>query len=226
MKTKIDINNWKRKLAYETFSSYSDPYTGIVTKIDITNLINFCKQNKISFYGCMTYFVLKSLNDIDAFKYGFGKEDGNEFVYKYDTLAATATVINSDNELNFTRYVEYNEDIFNFLIEFLKVTEDASKNVPYYKISGLENMNKINITCIPWITFSNFKDAIDFNEKNSKPKICWGKYYLEDDRYLIDISLLVNHAFQDGYHMGLFFNNLQQNIYNLKVNKNLVKVRW
>lgn len=225
MKTKIDINNWKRKLAYETFSSYSDPYTGIVTKIDITNLINFCKQNKISFYGCMTYFVLKSLNDIDAFKYGFGKEDGNEFVYKYDTLAATATVINSDNELNFTRYVEYDEDISNFLIEFSKATEDASNNVPYYKILGLENMNKINITCIPWITFSNFKDAIDFNEKNSKPKICWGKYYLDDDRYLIDISLLVNHAFQDGYHMGLFFNNLQQNIYNLKVNKNLVKVR-
>ncbi len=226
MKTKIDIYNWKRKLAYETFSSYSDPYTGIVTKIDITNLINFCKQNKISFYGCMTYFVLKSLNDIDAFKYGFGKEDGNEFVYKYDTLAATATVINSDNELNFTRYVEYDEDISNFLIEFSKATEDASNNVPYYKILGLENMNKINITCIPWITFSNFKDAIDFNEKNSKPKICWGKYYLDDDRYLIDISLLVNHAFQDGYHMGLFFNNLQQNIYNLKVNKNLVKVRW
>ncbi len=225
MKTKIDINNWKRKLAYETFSSYSDPYTGIVTKIDITNLINFCKQNKISFYGCMTYFVLKSLNDIDAFKYGIGKEDGNEFVYKYDTLAATATVINSDNELNFTRYVEYDEDISNFLIEFSKATEDASNNVPYYKILGLENMNKINITCIPWITFSNFKDAIDFNEKNSKPKICWGKYYLDDDRYLIDISLLVNHAFQDGYHMGLFFNNLQQNIYNLKVNKNLVKVR-
>ena len=226
MKTKIDIYNWKRKLAYETFSGYSDPYTGIVTKIDITNLINFCKQNKISFYGCMTYFVLKSLNDIDAFKYGFGKEDGNEFVYKYDTLAATATVINSDNELNFTRYVEYDEDISNFLIEFSKATEDASNNVPYYKILELENMNKINITCIPWITFSNFKNAIDFNEKNSKPKICWGKYYLDDDRYLIDISLLVNHAFQDGYHMGLFFNNLQQNIYNLKVNKNLVKVRW
>lgn len=213
------------KISIETFSSYSDPYTGIVTKIDITNLINFCKQNKISFYGCMTYFVLKSLNDIDAFKYGIGKEDGNEFVYKYDTLAATATVINSDNELNFTRYVEYDEDISNFLIEFSKATEDASNNVPYYKILGLENMNKINITCIPWITFSNFKDAIDFNEKNSKPKICWGKYYLDDDRYLIDISLLVNHAFQDGYHMGLFFNNLQQNIYNLKVNKNLVKVR-
>lgn len=173
----------------------------------------------------MTYFVLKAMSEVDAFSYGYGKDDGKQFIYKYDSLAATATVINNNNELNFTRYVEFDDDISNFLIEFSKATEDAANNVPYFKISGLENMNKINITCIPWITFSNFKDAIDFNEKSSKPKICWGRYYLEGDKYLIDISLLVNHAFQDGYHMGLFFNNLQQNIYNLKIDKNLVKVR-
>lgn len=225
MRTKIDINNWKRKLAYETFSKFSDPYTSIVTKIDITNLVDFCKQNKISFYGCMTYFVLKAMSEVDAFSYGYGKDGGKQFIYKYDSLAATATVINNNNELNFTRYVEFDDDISNFLIEFSKTTEDAANNVPYFKISGLENMNKINITCIPWITFSNFKDAIDFNEKSSKPKICWGRYYLEEDKHLIDISLLVNHAFQDGYHMGLFFNKSQQNIDNLKIDKNLVKVR-
>ena len=225
MKIKIDTNNWSRKLAYETFSEFSDPYTGIVTKLDITNIINYCMQNDISFYGCMTYFVLKSMNEIDAFSYGYGKEEGRYFVYKYDSLAVTVTVINNNNELNFTRYVEYNDDISSFLLDFYKATNDASNGIPYYKISGLENMNKINITCIPWITFSNFKDAIDLKEKNSKPKICWGKYYLEDDKYLIDVSLLVNHAFQDGYHIGLFFNNLQQNIYKLKIDKNLVKVR-
>ena len=173
----------------------------------------------------MTYFVLKSMNEIDAFSYGYGKEEGKYFVYKYDSLAVTVTVINNNNELNFTRYVEYNDDISSFLLDFYKATNDASNGIPYYKISELENMNKINITCIPWITFSNFKDAIDLKEKNSKPKICWGKYYLEDDKYLIDVSLLVNHAFQDGYHIGLFFNNLQQNIYKLKIDKNLVKVR-
>ena len=174
MKIKIDTNNWSRKLAYETFSKFSDPYTGIVTKLDITNIINYCKQNDISFYGCMTYFVLKSMNEIDAFSYGYGKEEGRYFVYKYDSLAVTVTVINNNNELNFTRYVEYNDDISSFLLDFYKATNDASNGIPYYKISGLENMNKINITCIPWITFSNFKDAIDLKEKNSKPKICWG----------------------------------------------------
>ena len=173
----------------------------------------------------MTYFVLKSMNEIDAFSYGYGKENDEVFVYKFDSLAVTATVINKDNELNFTRYIEYNDDISTFLLEFSKATKDAANDIPYYKITGLENMNKVNITCIPWISFSNFKDAINFNEKNSKPKICWGKYYLEESRYLIDISILVNHAFQDGYHMGLFINKLQQNIYNLKIEKSLVKTR-
>lgn len=224
MRTKIDIKEWDRKLAYETFSKYDDPYTGIVSKIDITNLVEFSKQNNYSFYGCMTYFVLKSLNDIDAFKYGYGKENGENIICKYDNLAATATVINEKNELNFTRYVKFTEDILIFLSDFLNATKDASNNIQYYKIPGLENMNKINITCIPWITFSNFKDAMDFKEKSSKPKICWDKYYVDDNKYFINISLLINHAFQDGFHMGLFFNNLQQNIIDLN-NKKLVKAR-
>lgn len=162
-------------MAYETFSNYNDPYTCIFTKIDITNLVNFCKQNKITFYGCMTYFVLKSMNEIAAFKYEYGKEEDKKVVYKYDALAVTVTVINKDNELNFTRYIQYDKDILNFFTEFSKAIDDASNNVPYYKISELENMNKVNITCITWITFSNFKDAVNYNEKNSKPKICWGK---------------------------------------------------
>lgn len=225
MKTEVDVNNWKRKTAYETFSKFSDPYTGLVSKIDITNLVNYCKKNKLSFYGSMSYFVLKSMSKIDEFSYGYGKEEDKVLIYKYDTMAVTATVINSDNELNFTRYVKYNNDILEFVMEFSNAVSDASNNVPYYKISGLEDMNKINITCIPWTTFSNFKDAINLNEKNSKPKVCWGKYYLEDEKYFINISLLVNHAFQDGYHIAMFFDNLQRNIINLEQDKKLERKR-
>lgn len=34
--------------------------------------------------------------------------------------------------------------------------------VPYYKIAREAEINKVNITCIPWTTFSNFKDVINF----------------------------------------------------------------
>lgn len=43
-------------------------------------------------------------------------------------------------------------------------------------------------------------------------KFVGGKYYLVNEDYFIDMYLLVNNAFQDGYHIDLFFNNLQKKI--------------
>ena len=38
------------------------------------------------------------------------------------------TVINNSNELNFTRYIESEEEMSKFLIEFSKAVTDASNN--------------------------------------------------------------------------------------------------
>ena len=222
MRKQIEINNWKRKIAYNIFSNYEDPYTGIVTKIDVTNLVNYCKYYNISFYAAMSYYALSSLNEIDAFHYGYGKENGKQYIYKYEDLAVSVTTLNEDNELNFTRYIKFSNDFQQFINTFQKAIDDASNGEMYYKIPNLHGVKKVNITCIPWIPFSYFKGAIDYSEKNSKPKICWGKYYEDNNSYIIDISLLVNHAFQDGVHMGLFFNNLQNIINNIEI-KNAIE---
>ena len=219
MREKINIDTWVRQKAYNTFSDYDDPYTGVTTTLNITNLVILSKNTNNSFYGTMLYFVLMSIDKIDAYKYGYGKDENNNIcVYKYDTIAATATVLNSDNELNFTRYIKYDSDYLKFIQDFSKAKADAENNVDYYKIPNLESMNKIQVTCLPWIRFSNFKDAIDYSEKSSKPKICWGKYYESNGEYFIDFSLLVNHAFQDGYHMSMLINELQNTISKIDVN--------
>ena len=71
MREIIDINNLNRKLAYNTFLNYDDPYTGIVTTLNVTNLVNICDNLKCSFYGTMVYMIMHSMNNIDAYKYGF-----------------------------------------------------------------------------------------------------------------------------------------------------------
>ena len=219
MRKKINIDTWPRQKAYNTFSNYDDPYTGVTTILNITNLVNLSKNTGNSFYGTMLYFILMSMDKIDAYKYGYGKDENNNVcVYKYDTIAATATVLNSDNELNFTRYVKYNCDYLKFIQDFISAKEDAECSVNYCKISDLENMNKIQVTCLPWIRFNNFKDVVNHLEKSSKPKICWGKYYKLNGEYFIDFSILVNHAFQDGYHMSMLINDLQNTISKIDVN--------
>ena len=215
MREIIDINNWNRKLAYNTFLNYDDPYTGIVTTLNVTNLVNICDNLKCSFYGPMVYMIMHSMNNIDAYKYGFATINNEQFVCKYSDLAATMTVINQNNELHFTRYVKYNEDFKEFITKFKNAINDAVNGIEYYKIKDLDGCNKIHITCMPWIKFTNFKDAVNLKEKNSKPKICWYKFEQIEDEYYVNFSILVNHAFQDGYHIGLFINNLQDNINNL-----------
>ena len=215
MREIIDINNWNRKLAYNTFLNYDDPYTGIVTTLNVTNLVNICDNLKCSFYGTMVYMIMHSMNNIDAYKYGFATINNEQFVCKYSDLTVTMTVINQNNELHFTRYVKYNEDFKEFITKFKNAINDAVNGIEYYKIKDLDECNKIHIMCMPWIKFTNFKDAVNLKEKNSKPKICWDKFEQIEDEYYVNFSILVNHAFQDGYHIGLFINNLQDNINNL-----------
>lgn len=222
MREIIDVNNWSRNLAYNTFSKYDDPYTGVVTNLDVTNLVNNSRKHNFTFYGSMVYMILYTMNEIEEFKYGYGNFDGEQKIYKFYDIAATMTVIDKNNNLNFTRYVKFDYNFDNFILTFDSATEDASNCLPYYKIDGLEYCNKVNITCIPWIKFSNFKDAIDFKEKSSKPKICWDKFEKNENRYFLNFSILVNHAFQDGYHIGIFVNQLQENINNFIFDKNIL----
>ena len=53
------------------------------------------------------------------------------------------------------------------------------------------------------------------NPKDAIPRINWGGYVERDGRWLLNISVTVNHCFLDGYHVGLFFQRLQERINNL-----------
>lgn len=227
MRKEVIVNDWSRKKAYNTFCNFDDSYTGITTTLNVSNLVHISKNTNISFYGTMLYFVLSSMNKINAFKYGYGKKEENKYcIFKYDDIAATATVLNEKNELNFTRYVKYDSDFFKFLLNFTKAKKDSENNIAYYKIPDLENMNKVQVTCLPWIKFTNFKDATNKVKKSSKPKVCWGMYYELNGEYFIDFSILVNHAFQDGYHISLLINELQEMILKINVDSYLKGVAY
>ena len=47
--------------------------------------------------------------------------------------------------------------------------------------------------------------------------VCHGLNFEINNEYFTDFSLLVNHAFQDGVHIGMFINELQNNISNVNL---------
>lgn len=204
MKEKINIEKWERNKQFNFFSKFDNPYASITTIIDVDNLVKFSKKNNISFYGILTYFTINTMNKIDTFKYVLEDKD----VYKYDKINVSFSVLKSNNQINFSRTVEYDE-----LEKFIKQFDEAKKEaesdkiVPYKK-----DYNKCYITCAPWIRITSVQNPMNYKIMDSIPRICWGKYFVQNGRYMIDYSIQVNHAFQDGYHIGLLCNQLQNDI--------------
>ena len=204
MKTKIDINSWKRKKQFIFFSNFTNPYASVTSVLDVDKIVKISKESKISFYGIMSYVVLKTLNEIEEFKYVLENND----IYKYDKINISFSVLDTSNSINFSRTVEYTN--FNRFIELFDIAKkEAESNT---KIKYIKDFNKCYITCLPWIRFTSVENPMNYKVIDSVPRICWGKYFIENDKYMIDLSIQFNHAFQDGYHIGLFYNKLQENI--------------
>ena len=73
----------------------------------------------------------------------------------------------------------------------------------------------IYISTTPWFDLTSCTNERDFDKDDAIPRICWGKYVLQNDRETLGMSVEVNHRFVDGYHLGQFYQKLQKAIVSL-----------
>ena len=193
MKTKIAIESWNRKKSYVFFSNFTNPYASVTSILNVNNIVQIAKENKLSFYGLMSYIVLKTINEIEEFKYVLE----NGVVYKYDKINLSFSVLTKDQSINFSKTVEF-QKFDSFILNFTNAKKEAESNTT---ISYIQDFNKCYFTCTPWMRITSVENPMNYESTDSIPRICWGKYFLESNVYMIDLSIQVNHAFQDGYHI-------------------------
>ena len=49
------------------------------------------------------------------------------------------------------------------------------------------------------------------------PQFIWDKYENVDDKYLVNLMIIIHHGFADGFHIGKFITLLKENINTLKI---------
>jgi len=164
--SRIEIykNSLHIKWQYNIFSTRSYPYLGITSPINIDYLVNFSKETHISFYALMSYIVMKTIQEIDEFKYVLDKDK----IYKYDKINMSFTVLNEDLELRFSPMVTYDNDMLIFLKRFLNAKSIAEKN--RNENTNSEN-NIVYITCTPWMRVTSLIQPMDEQKKDSIPRI-------------------------------------------------------
>ncbi len=195
---KININEWSRKPQFDLFKTYENPFFNITANVDVTNLVNFCKNNGESFFLNSLFIGAKVNNEIEEFRL---RIRGDEIII-HDKINFGAPVMHENKTFTFC-YFKYLDDRKEF-IENAEVSLKNEKENPSFNPRHNED-DIIHFSVLPWINFTSIKHARRIPVTDSVPKIVYGKYTKMGDKFMMPISLELHHALLDGYHAGLFY---------------------
>ncbi|WP_421938474.1 CatA-like O-acetyltransferase [Pedobacter sp.] len=213
MKRKIDINNWVRKDHFNFFNTFEEPFFGITIDVDCTATYREAKAAGVSFFLLYLHKSLAAANQIENFRYRI--IDGD--VWQYEVINAATTVNRPDGTFGF--------GYLDFVADFCQFQQNAKKEIEkVQQSSGLipsgAGDNVIHFSALPWLNFKSLSHARKFGIHDSCPKISFGQVREEGGRKIMAISVHVNHALADGYHVSQFVETYQ-NLLNNGVVENL-----
>ena len=205
MPVKLNLDTWPRKEHFEFFSSFDEPFFGIVATIDCTKAYAAAKQQGISFFLYYLHKTLAAVNSIEAFKYRIA----NGEVLVHETVDVSATLTRDDNTFGFS-FMPYHTDINIFVAGAQKEIERV-RNTPGLFTRTFDSDNLIHFSALPWVNFTSLSHARSYTFPDSCPKVSVGKMIVDEEgRRTMPVSVHVHHGLMDGYHVGLFFEALQR----------------
>ena len=208
----INKDNFPKIKQYNWFKTFSNPCYGLNVKMDVTKVVEYSKQTKTSFFINMLYLITTGLNEIEEMRI----REVNGEIRLYDSINPTFTVMTKSGvyeNAGFEMVDDY-EEFYSTAKEIVEKIKNSSFVKETYNDSLL--YNDYYMTCLPWISIESMTHPLCDNnfESSSCPRICWDKYRLENNKYVMLLNITVSHCFVDGYPLSCAFNNIQNKINN------------
>lgn len=203
MVRKLDIENWNRKEHYNFFKQFTDAYFSVVVELDVSKAYAYSKTSDFSFFVLYLYACMKALNGIENLRYRIRDDK----VIVHDVIHASPTILRDDNTFGFS-FIHYDEDLQVFNRNFEAEKERILNSSNLFPKEDTDDC--IFCSALPWLQFTGHKEPLFGLVKESVPKIAFGKYSVVGKKRMMPVSIAVNHALVDGYHVGLFVDDFQK----------------
>ena len=199
----IDTSKWVRRTTFNWFKEFSNPTYCFNVKIDVSDVVRFSKETGTSFFVNFLYVICRVNNEIESLRLRYV----DNRVLLYERIDPTFTVKTTDGSFNNAGF-EYQRDYQ----EFYKLAKEEIN-----KRNGLtDNSQNYNVwdygvfysSCVISIDLESITQPLDTNNKNSLnvPRIFWDRYRLENNRYVMLLSMTVSHVLVDGEELSTALN--------------------
>lgn len=195
----IDFQTWERKEFYEHFIHEVVCTYSTTVNLDITNLKN------TRLYPTIIWLLTKVVNQMPEFRTALTDEG----VGIYDDMHPAYTVFNKENKNFSAIWTEFSSNYNIFLRSYELDTAKYASSINYEPKPNRPS-NSFDISMIPWFTFTSFNINIFNDGKYLLPIFTLGKYFDDNGKRLIPLSIQVHHAVCDGYHIAIFVETLQK----------------
>lgn len=207
----IDMDTYKRKDHFAYFSSLAYPYVGLTSNVDITDWLGRIKSRGLPFFLSACYCAVRAANRVPAFRQRI--LEGR--IIEFDRCIASYTVALEDGTFCFCTleedlpYLDYLE----YLAEGARAQEAAVKNprIDESEDDVFINLSKYYISSLPWVSYTALVQPVPM-PADSTPRITWGKYFTQEGKILLPVSVLCHHALVDGAHIAAFYQALDKEL--------------
>lgn len=207
MVREIDPGQTTRGAAFELWMGAPNPMVTFFKTIDVSRLVRLSKRRNLKFNMLLDYCIGKAAAGIKEFY--LLPVDGK--LMQYDTLAVNTIVKNKDGEVS-SCDILFQDDLRGFNQDYLKYTTQVAQTC--------ENRDLTESMVIGTSAITNVEldGAVGMNSGIfNNPFIIWGRYKRKMFKYTLSLSFQFHHTQMDGAHAGMFLENLQKEIFNLKV---------
>ena len=176
--------------------------------VDVQNLLRFCHAHGCKFYAAAIYCVTKALNRIENFRM-FKNADGELCVW--DKIVPNFTFFHPDDCTFSDCWTDFSEDFPTF---YNAITADIQtyKDVKGIKTKPNQPANFYCVSCTPWTAFTGCGSRVADGQPAYFPIVVMGRYEKCGGKVNMPVNITIAHAVADGYHAGLFFRYLQEEL--------------
>lgn len=200
--TPIDVKTWPRKALYELYNkSWMEASFSATMRVKVENLVKYQKERGQKFVPALLYIFTKELSGDPAFT--LAVQDGQ--VGHWERLHPMYPVLNENGTFTF-HYTPVEGDFRSFYDAYLREKEESAGRIGAYA-SGNMPFNSYCISIMNYFPFDSFSFSMKNNKNYYAPVIFIGKY---GEDCLMPVSVTVNHAACDGFHVSELFRRLQE----------------
>ena len=199
----LDMQTYKRKEHFDYFCSMAYPYVGVTANVDISELLSKIRKGRLPFFFTVCYCVSRAANGIPEFRQRI--RDG--VIIEFDRCRTSHTVALEDDTycyctledgMPYSGYVRYAEK-----------EQEKAKRAGTIEETEDEADGMFFISTLPWISYTSLIQPVPV-PADSNPRITWGKYFRQEGRELLPVSVLCHHALVDGKYIAEFYRLLEE----------------